>query len=481
MRDLLNLLDTLVEAMEPGAEPQLATRQQTNQLAANLKKDMPDFRFEPDKKPISPASYVRIFGTDRKTISDYFASLGYKESPLTPQQSAVSGKYRSNILSYNVDNILYTLVVASSGAATSAGGVSVAIKEFTPVALGLADQTYNKAQLIKATRAAVEAKTQKQPVLKDILFQLIEVADGQRAKLDPELNQQLDSRSRDQLSVDFGEILAPIKLANAADKIEFFGEANFPLVDVVVGGRHYSVKSLTGSGTSFASIADLMDSYEDSANKDNTKKELFSLFKGFHPSAGGSNVDKIIRAVSSIKTPEYIEATRILGSFTDYKSLLSAVTQLVDPDSKKPMDYGGFLRAVYPIMTAGDWGKPVGLPADGKYYMNPNSGAAKPTEKSAGLPSYRANPAKGGANIITYAMGIGLLNLVRKGPNADAYSDMMTNIVNQSKAWLGKLDITGEGTINAFAKPFSELKFQFQYHAPSSIPGNNLPGFMIVM
>jgi hypothetical protein len=30
-------------------------------------------------------------------------------------------------------------------------------------------------------------------------------------------------------------------------------------------------------------------------------------------------------------------------------------------------------------------------------------------------------------------------------------------------------------------KPFSQLNFGFQYHAPSHIPGNNLPGFMVVM
>ena len=75
---------------------------------------------------------------------------------------------------------------------------------------------------------------------------------------------------------------------------------------------------------------------------------------------------------------------------------------------------------------------------------------------------------------------MGTLNAVTKGPDANEYAQMMTNIVNQSPAYLGRLDITAQGGLVAATKPFSELKFKFQYHAPSHLPGNNLPGFMIV-
>jgi hypothetical protein len=478
MRDLLNLLDEmLTETEESTSQPRYADGRQTRELALQLRQAMPDIRFEPEKK--ANTVYVRVFGADRQTVESYFKRAGYTELQPTLQQTSASSKYRNNILSYDINGILYTIVIASLGGANT-GAIAVSIKEFTPAGLGLTGQLYNKKSLVSSVRSSVEQRTGRQPILRDILLQLIEVADGSRNKLDPELNTQLDSRSRAQLSVDFGEVLAPIKLATDSDKIEFPEAGNHPLVDVVIGSNHYSIKSLTGSGTSFSSIADLIDSYDQSVGSDKSKQELLSLFKDFHPGTGGKNTDKIIRAAANARIPEYLQAVQQLGEFKDYKSLMSAVQGLVDANSRNPMDYGEFLRTVYPIMTAGEWGKPVGLPADGKYYMNPNSGLTKPVEKSAGYPSYQANPVRAATDILTYVLGVGLLNTVTKGRNADAYSDMITNIVNQSQAWLGQLDITTDGQLNVMAQPFSKLKFKFQYHAPSHKPGNNLPGFMIL-
>ena len=456
-----------------------ASPSQNKQLSQNLKVDLPTGRFEPQKKGISPVNYIRIFDLPRQTVLDYFDKLGFDTIPVSPEQSVLSGKYKENILSFNVDGTTYTIIIADRGTTASNPATAVNIKEFTPVALGLSGQTYNKASLIKATRAAVEQKSANRPELKEIMLPLIDVADGSRDAVDPELNQKLDAKSRNQLGVDFGEILAPIKLAKASDKIEFPAEGNFPLVDVVIGKTNYSVKSLTGSGTSFSSIADLMDSYESAIDQDQTKKDLFSLFKGFHPSSGGKNVDKIIRAAAYMKTPEYQQAVDILGPFADYDSLQTAVKDLVTIKDNRTLPYADFLRNVMPIMTAGEWGRPVGMPADGNYYLNP-TGGKKPKEKSAGFPSYNAKPIKSATDILTYSLGVGLLNAVTKGPNSNAYSTMMTDIVNQSQAWLGKLDITSDGKIVAQASPFSKLQFKFQYHAPSHLPGNNLPGFMIV-
>jgi hypothetical protein len=142
-------------------------------------------------------------------------------------------------------------------------------------------------------------------------------------------------------------------------------------------------------------------------------------------------------------------------------------------------DYGTFLNTFYPMMTAGPWGKPVGLPADGKYYMNPEGDSPKP--KQAGKPSYDSNPAKGGADIITYSLGIGLMNYIRQGDDADSYKDMMTDIVNKADAVIGHITIQSDGKLSLKTQPFSDLKFNFQYHAPSHLPGNNLPGFMAIL
>ena len=465
---------------KPEPDAHFASREQIKQLAANLAQDMPDVRFEVQAKSGLP--YIRIFGSDKQTITNYLKQYGYDNLPLEPKQFGLSSKYRSNILSYNSGDTIYSMVVAGSGRKDDdSKGVSVSIKEFTPTTLGLAGQVYNRESLIKATQAAVIAKTKTRPELQQILLELIQVAAGAQPALSPEANENLSQRARDQLSVDFGEILAPIKLANKSDKIEFPAEGNFPLIDVIVGDLKYSVKSLTGSGTSFRSIQDLMDNFEGTIENDKTQEKLFSLFKSYHPKAGGKNVDKIIAGANHISVPEYTKVSEILGGdFTDYASLKELISKQKFVKMPNEQGYSQFLKMFYPAMTAGGWGKPVGLPADGNYYMGVSKGKEKPTEKEAGLPSFRANPEKAATDILTYVMGIGTLNAVERGPDAKEYAQMMTNIVNQSPAWLGRLDITDSGQVVASAKPFTDLKFKFQYHAPSHKPGNNLPGFMIV-
>jgi hypothetical protein len=464
---------------KPEPNAQFASRDQVKQLAANLTQDMPDVRFEVETKSGLP--YIRVFGSDKQTITNYLKQYGYDNLPLEPKQFGLSSKYRSNILSYNADGIIYSMVVAGSGKKDDGNGVSVSIKEFTPTTLGLAGKIYDRTSLIKDTQAAVISKTKTRPELQQILLELIQVAAGAQPALSPEANQNLSQRARDQLSVDFGEILAPIKLAKGSDKIEFPKEGNFPLIDVIVGNNKYSVKSLTGSGTSFRSIQDLMDNFENTITNDEAQEKLFSLFRSYHPKAGGKNVDKIIAGSNHISVPEYTKISEILGGdFTDYASLQSLISKQKFAKMPNEQGYSTFLKMFYPAMTAGNWGKPVGLPADGNYYMGTSKGKEKPTEKEAGYPSFRNNPVKAATDILTYVMGVGTLNAVERGPDAEEYAKMMTNIVNQSPAWLGRLDITDSGQVVASAKPFTDLKFKFQYHAPSHKPGNNLPGFMII-
>lgn len=466
-------------ALEPDAR--YATRREIADVAAQMQKDMPEARFKVDSKPvIKDIPFIRIFGSDRKTIVDYFKTVNMDPIPLEPKQYPISTKYRSNILSYNAQNVIYSLVVAGSGHKDEEGGVTVSIKEFTPTTLGLAGQTFNRNQLIAATQQAIAAKTKTRPELQQILLELIQVAAGAQPSLSPEANANLSSRARDQLSVDFGEILAPIKLAQTSDAIEFPAEGNFPLIDVIIGKNKYSVKSLTGSGTSFKSIQDLMDNFEKTMPKDKTQEKLFALFKAYHPKSGGKNVDKIIAGAAYINIPEYQKMVQILGSkFTSWQDLYKLAAQKKFIRGLMPEDYGHFLNTFYPAMTAGNWDKPAGLPADGAFYMGKKTGKV-PAEKEAGYPSFRHDPLKAAANILTYVLGVGTLNAVLRGPDANEYAAMMTDIVNQSPAWLGRLDITDQGTIVASAKPFSDLNFKFQYHAPSHKPGNNLPGFMIV-
>lgn len=501
----MNLME-LFNLQELAIDARYATKAELDILATNLESVMPGIRFEVEKKKESPVVYIRVKGAQREDITNYFASLGLDELPPDPQQLVISGQYRANILSYSttsdvidqikpskthqvptdnieIKNIIYTLVVAGVG---DAGSIAVGKKELTPVSLGLAIKPYTKEELVTATKRALVDKIKTRPDLIQICSELLDIAaGGGQGNINPELNKKLGSKARNQLSVDFGEILAPIMFAQGGELIEFPAEGNFPLIDVIVGQNNYSVKSLSGSGTSFASIADLMDSYEGKLKKagsnDSKKVEkLFQLFKGYHPSAGGKNVDKIIRGAAFVKTAEYTKLAEILGgNFDSYDSLQALVSKTLTNDDRGREDYSEFLKKVFPAMIAGGWEKPAGLPADGMYYMG--KGKEPKAEKTAGFPSFRAGPIRAAADILTYVLGVGTLNLVTRGSDAEQYAEMMTNIVNQSPAYLGRLDITGNGGLVAVKKAFNELKFKFQYHAPSHIPGNNLPGFMIVM
>lgn len=370
--------------------------------------------------------------------------------------------------------------IKSSGGAVQAS-YSVSKKEFSPTVLGLAGKVYNKDALATAAQSAVITKTKSRPALQAILLELIEIAQGSKTNLSPDNLANFSTDAKNKISQDFGEVLAPIMLAKGKEMIEFPAAGNFPLVDVVVGANKYSVKSLTGSGTSFSSIVELLDKFETTIASDKDQQTLYELIKHYKPGKDtGKNVDKIIRAAAHVKIPEYVTAVQVFGQeFNDYTTLTNLVSGVTDNSTK---NYAKMLRAVYPISVSGDWGNPVGLPADAnKYAPEIQIPTRKGEAKQAGYPAFKNNPVKATADILTYIVGTGTLNYVIRGEKSKEYQAMMTKIVSQSPAWLGKIDITKDGGLAIVAKPFSELNFSFQYHAPSHKPGNNLPGFMVVM
>lgn len=444
-----------------------------NNLSKELAQASPDGRFVPTgKTKLKPVEHIRVFGISRASLLNLLQSLGFKQDNLRPEQTRLSTKYAGNIFSFSKNNEIYSFVLSSKGLDDNAVGVG--IKEYSPTNLGLAGKIFSRNELISATKQAVENKT-KDNILKTALLQLVDIAVARgHGQLTPELNDAIAS-SRNQLSVDFGEVLAPIAIMDDNDKAEF-PVGNEPLIDVRVGKQNISVKSLSGSGTSFRSIANLMDKYEASMDKNNPDAEKYNILKSFHPSAGGNNKDKIISASFVASTAENLTLMGLLNisELKNFQQLTSALAKLnID-------DYGTFLKTFYPAMIAGDWGKPVGLPADGAYYMGTKKEAPKKV-KVAGKVSFDNNPIDGGADILTYVLGVGLLNFVTKGSESEQYSKLMTDIVNKADAVIGKIDITVNGGISVTTRSFNNLKFQFQYHAPSHIPGNNLPGFIAIL
>ena len=45
---------------------------------------------------------------------------------------------------------------------------------------------------------------------------------------------------------------------------------------------------------------------------------------------------------------------------------------------------------------------------------------------------------------------------------------------------LGHVKIGQDGSLIVSSTSFADLEFEFDYHAPSHIAGNNRPGFMII-
>jgi hypothetical protein len=449
---------------------------QINDVIKSLKQNFPKGKF--DNKPArgpKKVRHIRAYGVNFNQLSAFFQQLGATTVPTDHLQQTASGSYPA--YSFQQNNVLYTVVIGMKGQSQDANNVGISRKELTPAGLNIAGKTLGIDELISAVKKEIADKFKdRDPMLEQALISLIDSAsNGGNIPL-PEDQLNHIQPFLGTLSQDFGEILAPILIMQPNDKVEF-PSGNNPIVDVKLPGVNLSVKSLSGSGTSFRTISQLMDKFEKELDVNDTeKKEQFQILKQFHPDTGGSNTDKIIRAVSKAKTAEYDELLKILGS-----KEISSWNELSKEIDKKisGANYSTFLKTFYPMMVAGNWGKPVGLPADGNYYMGLSDKAKK--EKAAGKPSYDADPIRGATDIITYALGVGLLNYIRRGKNAGSYKEMMTSIVSKADAVIGHITINPNGTLKLITRPFSDLKFEFQYHAPSHIPGNNLPGFIAVL
>jgi len=465
------LIQELTE-LEPAQDTKMyANLALCKELANQLAGILPNGTFKVQNAGgVKTIPHVRAQKISLSELQSAMSSLGATASSPDAKQTVLSGKFP--VHSFELDNNIVSIVIGSVSAGASNVGLNR--KELAPTGLGLDGGKFTREELIINTKKGLDAAIRDQN-LKQALIGLVDIAAaGGNTPLDPELAASIKPLIGI-ISQDFGEILAPILIMDNDDIAEF-PSGNAPIVDVKLKNTNLSVKALTGSGTSFKTVADLMDQYESSINSDKGLTKKYQILKQFHPSTGGSNVDKIIRAVSMAKIPEYTTICSIIGvqklsSYDEFAKLIL--------DFTKNMKYGEFLETFYPAMMAGNWGKPVGLPADGPYYMGQKKEAPK-KEKAAGKNSYMAKPGYGAANILTYVMGIGLLNYIRRGKDSKQYSNMMTDIVKQANASIGHITINPNGTMTLKTTPFSQLKFEFQYHAPSHIPGNNLPGFMYV-
>ena len=431
--------------------------------------------YETGEKAIST---IRTANINSRQLREAAAILGLQEvHQLTDIQKTTSGQFVVHSF-LTPTGVTLTVVLAGRNKAAIAKGLGDEVvlnrKDLTPVKLNLAGEYTNRKALYDATKKALPAKV-KNTNLADALIALLDLAYNRGAgQLTPE---QLKFIQPIQATViqDFGEILTPIALAEDHEDI-VFPEGNAKLIDVTVGGKaRYSVKGFGGSGTSMNSLGSILDDYAKTLTDEGTKKLFNDGIKIYQSTRKeGSITDRICLAAHRNAIPEYLSYIDILGGeFQSFKELETLLTPIV-----KNLEYPAFLKMILPAASAGHWAKPTGMPDDYQYYLGLTN--IKPEPGQTGKYSYDRDPVDGAANIITYSVGKGLYNLVREGPDKDRYKEIMNDMIRQLNCQLGHITLDSAGELQITSSPFGNLEFEFDYHAPSNLAGNNRPGFIIV-
>jgi hypothetical protein len=504
MRDILNLLDSVInkDMVEPmtvleadldaqvpvanattATEPDYADKVDYTGILPALEAGLTQAGVDDAKDKIEYSKksgrlpVLRVSDITPAQLDQAVAGLGMAETPLTDYQAVSSGQF--GIHSYTSNGKTFTFVLRGVKTAASYAGAAVDLvlnrKDLTPVKLGLAGEYSDRKELADATKEAIKKRIKNENLAK-ALTELVELAETRGAgQLTPESLEYVKP-FLGMISQDFGEILAPIALANDGEEISF-PAGNEKLIDVTVGGKvRYSVKALGGSGTSMNSLGSLLDEYDNTLTDAGKQKMFRDAIKIWASTKKeGSVTDRICLAANKNQTPEYLSYVDILGGdFDKWKELKTLLTPLV-----KDLDYKGFLEMILPATQAGNWGTNVGMPADSNYYLGLTPNKPKKTG-IAGKYSYDHDPVDGAANIIAYCLGKGMEYMIRRGPSQQQYKDIMNDMIKQMNCQLGHVAIDGQGQLTITSKPFGNLDFDFDYHAPSNKAGNNRPGFLIV-
>jgi len=481
-----------------------ANKQQLDQVAVKIKNiisaDFPSASVNVDNaKPnvgkLIPA--IRIINAlPKDQVKEKLISL-FQLSPADEISASVTGTYITDTYSFDINNIRYTVILAGKGSKQTGtqAGAQVGIQQLRPNKLGLTGDN-TKAQVVEIVKQSLVNVVGKDPKLLEALRQLVDVAAGIRTVIDPELNDHIRD-SINLISQDFGEVLTPIKMAeNDDDIINFPTQSNQPLIDAKVNGKPIAVKSLGGSGNSFAVIQDLIKEYEEEINKDpaqvaEERKRMLNLIKEFTKSKGDVK-DNLIRVAQLAPTDEALALNNLVGfKPNNYADMLKAVDIIIkgikETATSKDDMYKMYLEAVLPISTAGNRltsGKhpkvqAIGMPSDWQHYTGKKD-IKDLKAKSSGKKYFNANFVNAAADQLTYLLGWSFkLDASDKGKDANEMSNLITDIMTKKQAVAAKILITSSGGIELRVTPFSNLKFGYQYHAGTSRPAQNAPGFAI--
>jgi hypothetical protein len=337
-------------------------------------------------------------------------------------------------------------------------------KELTPVTLGLRNVYSNKTELAKDIASKIASKYEGDRA--DALLEILRNAERypEQQPIPEELHYLLQGTNLKQISQDFGECIAPICYAKDTDRIEF-PAGNEPIVDVVVGGTDIAVKSLSGSGNSLVKMKEIIDAYGDTIDQNDLKaKSRYATIQKLADS-NRSVINLILELCTDLQTPEMVQlkADTIPAQEINTLEGLKKVVDIIVNTNGKPTPYKDVIERCKKILSAS--GKTYGMPRD---------------IASAGPKKYERDPLIYTAYMLTYGLGKGLENQIINGVDKDSYAGTIQDIMKNMSASVGFIGVNANGIIELKVKKFSDLNFKFDYHAYTSNPGNNRPGFAII-
>ena len=389
---------------------------------------------------------------------------GITLTPITDPQKQISNFGAGESLQFTYKGKTYYVLAKKTVAGSSGKKLKIFNKkELTPAVLGLSTSYSDKKSLAQDLEQKINQKynDDRGAVLIHVMRNALNYTGQQPLPSNLEYVLQ-NATMMKQVSQDFGEAIGPLLYAGSG-KIDF-PVGNEPVIDVKVGNVGIAIKSLSGSGNSMVKLKEIIDAYADTVDQKDVKK--IAQIKTFQKLSDKNIkvIPSIIQIAKDINSPEMTaleNATKKMKIY-DLPQLLKAVEKLIYKNGKL-LPYETTLAKLEKILSAS--GKTFGMPRD--------RGTPKAIRK------YKQDPKIYSAYILAYGLGKGLENVIVNGVDKDAYGGLLKDIMRTVNAKAGFVSVTPNGIVKFQIKDFKDLNFKFDYHAFTTKPGNNRPGFVV--
>jgi hypothetical protein len=420
------------------------------------------------QRPLHLRAVQKAKPLDKDELLDILKKLpqgsGIRLNPITDPQKQISNFGAGEPLQFQYKGKNYYILAKKTVA--SGTGEKIKLfnkKELTPGVLGLATSYNDKKTLANDIAQKVKQKynDDRGAILLHIMNNALNYGNQQSVPENLKYILQNNTMMK-QISQDFGESIGPL-LYSETGKIDF-PVGNEPVIDIKIGNVGIAIKSLSGSGNSMVKLKEIIDAYAETIDQKDLKK--ITKIRTFQKLADKSVnvIDGIIQIAKDVDSPEMTAletATRKMKIY-NLSQLIKAVEKLIY-DRGKLLPYDKSMAKIEKILSAS--GKTFGMPRD------------RGTPKA--LRKYKQDPKIYTAYVLTYGLGKGLENVIVNGVDKDAYGNLLKDIMKTVKAKAGFVSIDTNGIVKFQVKDFKDLNFKFDYHAFTTKPGNNRPGFVV--